>query len=77
MESATNLQDLCDRVEFCVRRVNVRWNSMIQSGRLEGGNTSQFVEGMDRIVSESGKITRTQPPVQNEFIGAFGGSRRR
>ena len=70
----TNLQDLCDRVDL--RRVGKRaLEFMIKAGVFkEWGNVSQFMEGMDRIVNESGKNHDAAAAGQMSLFGAFGGN---
>ena len=69
-----NLQDLCDRVDL--RRVGKRaLEFMIKAGVFhEWGSVSQFMEGMDRIVNESGKNHDAAAAGQMSLFGAFGGS---
>ncbi|MCA9929539.1 MAG: DNA polymerase III subunit alpha [Anaerolineales bacterium] len=70
----SSLQDLSDRVDL--RRVGKRALEFMIKGRVFNGwgTVSQFMEALDRIVSDSGKTHDAAAAGQMSLFGAIGGS---
>ena len=69
----STLQDLSDRVDL--RRVGKRAIEFMIKGRVfnQWGTVDQFIEAMDRIVSDSGKSHDAAAAGQMSLFGAIGG----